>query len=280
MPDVQRGVQGSLLLLHHELLRAGGILEFKFRTRRFRAFRDRAEVIRDQFFRLRDVDVAGNRERRVVWDVPRFPKVAELLDLRLVNVLHRADGRPRVGRVLQREADELLEQRAVGLVVVAHRALLLHDLALRFHALLVNAVVHHALALDPERELELVAREIEVVVRLVEARARIEISACAGDELVNRSARDVHAALEHEVLEKMREARAVWPFVLRADVVEHVARDDWRGVIFMQDHMEAVRQIVFGESDRLQRRARGLGERRRRERDRAGEEQEFGHGAG
>lgn len=39
----------------------------------------------------------------------------------------------------------------------------------------------------------------------------------------------------------MREARAVGPFVLRADVIEHVARDDWRGVILMQDHMEAVR---------------------------------------
>jgi hypothetical protein len=34
------------------------------------------------------------------------------------------------------------------------------------------------------------------------------------------------AALEHEVLEEMREAGAVRPLVFAAHVVEHVSRDD------------------------------------------------------
>ena len=49
---------------------------------------------------------------------------------------------------------ELLEQAAVGLVVVRAAAFLLDDLALRVHADLLDLAVHHALALDPEREAE------------------------------------------------------------------------------------------------------------------------------
>ena len=50
----------------------------------------------------------------------------------------------------------------------------------------------------------------------------------------------------------MREAGAVWPFVFAADMVEHIRGDDGHGVVFVEDDVEAVGQVVFDELDRFQ----------------------------
>ena len=47
-------------------------------------------------------------------------------------------------------------------------------------------------------------------------------------------------ALEHQVLEQVREAGAARPLVLGADVIPDVDRDDRAVVILVDDHVEPV----------------------------------------
>ena len=71
---------------------------------------------------------------------------------------------------------------------------------------------------------------------------------------------DVLRALEHHVLEQVREAGAARPLVLRADVVPDRHVHDRRRVILGEDHPQPVRQrrdlvLELGRTDRgLQRR--------------------------
>ena len=174
-------------------------------------------------------------------------KLPEFLQRRLVDVLHAADGHPRVRAAGEHELGEFFEQTAIGLVVVGAAAFLLDDLALGVHADLLDLAVQHAFALDPEREAELVGGQVQEKVRAVEAGGGVQAAARAGDELVQLAARDVVAALEHEVLEEMREPRAVETLVLAADVVEHVAGNHRHRVVGREDDVQAVGQVVFGE---------------------------------
>jgi hypothetical protein len=56
-------------------------------------------------------------------------------------------------------------------------------------------------------------------------------------------------ALEHQVLEQMREAGSPGLLVLRTDVVPDVDGDDRTAAVLMEQHVEAVRQRVLDERD-------------------------------
>ncbi len=60
---------------------------------------------------------------------------------------------------------------------------------------------------------------------------------------------DVGGALEHDVLEEVREPRLARDFVLRADVVPEVHGDDGGKVIFSQDVAQAVGQPLIGKAN-------------------------------
>ena len=68
-------------------------------------------------------------------------------------------------------------------------------------------------------------------------------------QLEVRVAGHVLRALEHHVLEQVREAGAPRLLVRRADVVPEVHRDERQAVVLRQDHLEAVRQRVLLERD-------------------------------
>ena len=55
----------------------------------------------------------------------------------------------------------------------------------------------------------------------------------------------VLGALEHQVLEEMREAGAARRLVLRADVIPEVHRHDRAGVILVDEHVEPVGERVL-----------------------------------
>lgn len=113
----------------------------------------------------------------------------------------------------------------------------------------IDLGVEHAFAFDPEAEFELVAGEIEVVVGLVEGSAGVEIAAGAGDEFIDGASGDIGGAFEHEMFEEVSEARAIGSFVFAPDVIEDVSGNDWGGVIFVEDDMETIGEIVFDELD-------------------------------
>ena len=54
-------------------------------------------------------------------------------------------------------------------------------------------------------------------------------------------------ALEHQVFEEVRKAGASRHLVFRADVIPDVDRDDWEGVILVDQHIEPVGQRVLSE---------------------------------
>ena len=56
-------------------------------------------------------------------------------------------------------------------------------------------------------------------------------------------------ALEHQVLEQVREAGVARALVLRTDVIPDVDRDDRAGVIFVEQDVESVVERVLGEGN-------------------------------
>ena len=141
------------------------------------------------------------------------------------------------------------EDAAIGLVLVALATLLLHHIALRVHPHLVHPGVQHALALQPQPQFQLVARQHLVVVGAVAVGVGVQHAAGLLHVLGELAAPDVLAALKEQVLEEVGEAAAVLRFVLAAHVVHHAHGNDGRAVVLVQDHVQAVGQVVFGKSD-------------------------------
>ena len=160
-----------------------------------------------------------------------------------------------------------LEMRPAGSVLGALTALVLDHVALVVERLLETRAVEqepHPVALQPQRELELVGRhDLEVVGSILRGRAVDVGGARLLQVLEVLVLRDVLRPLEHHVLEQVGEAGAPRGFVARADLVPDVDHHLGHAVILVQDHLEAVRQGVLLEVD--------LGEVRRGR---------FGRGAG
>jgi hypothetical protein len=164
--------------------------------------------------------------------------------------------------------EEVLVQRlldqAIRCVLDALAALVAHHVALVLQLRLVELLQQepHAVALEPERELELVGGQRLEVIGTVEIGGAIEVR-CARPfhELQMPVLRHVLGALEHHVLEQVREARTPDLLVGRSHVIPEVHRDHWQPAVLDEDHLEAVRQAVFLELDVRcdQRRRRSLG---------------------
>ena len=149
----------------------------------------------------------------------------------------------------------LLEPRAVRLVVDALAALVLHDFALIVELGLGQRLGEraHAVGLEPERELELIRWELLEIVRAVPRCRSIDVRARASARFLEQrpvhSVGDVARALEHHVLEEMREAGLAGALALRADVVHHLDSDYGRRVIDTIDDVESVWERILHVRD-------------------------------
>ena len=222
----------------------------RHRDRQVRVGRDRPEVRLDPCPNLIRLDVADDGEHGVVRCVVQPEERRDVLHGGRVEILHRSDRGVVIGMAVGEDrAEKLLDPRAVRPVVVRPALLVLHDLALVVEVLLRERVEEraHAIGLEPERELELVARQGLEVVRAVEPRRAVHRPAGGLDESDVLGLPDVCGALEHDVLEEVGEARLAGHFVLRADVVPDVHRDDRCEVILGDDESEAVGLALVGE---------------------------------
>ncbi len=220
---------------------------------------DGAEVLLDPGERLLGVDVADDRQHRVVRRVVRAEEGARVLQGGGVQVGHGTD-RGVVVRVALgvRQGGQLLERRAVRDVVVPLAALVLDDVPLVLHGLVVQGGQQgpHPVRLQPERELQLVGRHRLEVVGALEAGGAVEGAAGALDQLEVPVARYARRALEHQVLEEVSQAGTPLDFVARADVVPEADRGDRGQVVLGKHHAQAVGQPVLG---RCQAAGAGLG---------------------
>ena len=135
-----------------------------------------------------------------------------------------------------------------GRFSVLWRRSLLHDVLLVRQLGLIDLLeqVAHAIGLEPQRQLELVRRHRLEVVGAIEIRRAVDAGrAGAGEQPEVRVALDVLRALEHHVLEQVREARAAGRLVRGADVIPDVDADERHAMILGEDHFEAVRQRVL-----------------------------------
>ena len=169
----------------------------------------------------------------------------DVLEARGVEVLHRADRRVVVGVALGEERGVDVDERvAVGLVVVPLALLLLDDVALVVEVLLRHGVEEVAVpvGLEPEGELDGPGGDGLEVVGAVEPRRRVEPAALGHQRLEVLAAAHVARALEHQVLEEVREAGATGRLVARPDPDPEVHRDVRDGVVGAHDDPQPVGQ--------------------------------------
>ena len=213
-----------------------------------RAHRQRAEPLADQLLAGGELEVARYRQGRVGRHVPGPEEPLDVVERGRLQVLVLADRRVAIGMPLGIQRRGLGEQRlAVRHVVDALAALVAHDIDLVVEAALVDQVEQpaHAVALEPQRRLELVRRHhFKVVGAIGVGRAVDVLGPDVPQDLEVLVLADVLRALEHHVLEQVREAALARHLVARADVVPDVDRDQRHGRIRRQDHLEAVRQPV------------------------------------
>ena len=211
--------------------------------------RDGAEVLLDPSTRLLRVDVADDRQDRVVRRVVRAEERARVVQRRRVQIGHGADGRVVVRVALGiGQRGHPLERGAVGHVVVTLPALVLDHVPLVLQGLLVERRQQraHAVRLQPERQLQLVRGHGLEVVGALEARRPVERPASALDQLEVAVSLDLRRTLKHQVLEEVSQASAALDLVPRADVIPEADRRDRIQVILGEHEAQAVVQAVLG----------------------------------
>ena len=222
------------------------------RPRLRRVGRDGSEVTVDHREGRIGLEVPGDRQHRVVRRVPGREEVSNVVERGGGEVLHRADRRVVVGVPLRiDEGLDALVPVPVRLVVDAPAALVLHDVALVVELLQGHRrqQARHAIGLEPQRHLELVAGERVEVVRPIQPGAGVEGAAGRLDEAEVLPLLHVRRALEHHVLEQVREAGLAGLLVLAADVVPEVHRDHRRARVARQDDAQPVVEGVALDRD-------------------------------
>ena len=175
----------------------------------------------------------------------------DLVELGGLEVRDLADRRPMV-RMVRREqrAEHRHRREAVRTILVVLPPLVQDDVALVDELRLSDGGQEkaHSVGLHPQRELERAVWHDLPVVRPIRIRRAVERRARALQRLEVATV-VVLRALEHQMLEQMREPGAAWLFVLRSHVIPQVDGDDGARVIFVQEHIEAVVERVLRERE-------------------------------
>ncbi len=203
--------------------------------------RDRGVVLLDQRARGSRVEVADDHQRRVVGHVVAGEEVLERFHRRVREVLHRAVDRVRVlpARVGGRwpvEQDRLHE----GLVLLLLANLFFDHVLLVGQRFFGDGQRGHAIGLEPEHALEVIRGDRLVVVGPIGLGVAVERPAGPVDVPGVGALGHLGRAVEHHVLEQMREPGEALLLLRRADLVRDVRGHDRRAVVLAQDHLQAV----------------------------------------
>jgi hypothetical protein len=144
--------------------------------------------------------------------------------------------------------EHLLEQVCPNLsvrLIVALSFLVLNHAPLLVELVLTDGAdeMSHTIGLEPEHGVERILRHRLEIIGAVEPRGRVEIRRT---ELLQKGSIfvvEVLGPLKHQVLEQMRESGMARNFILRADVIPNIDRDDRRLPILMDDQGEPVVEL-------------------------------------
>ena len=167
---------------------------------------------------------------------------------------------------------QLDERLAVRLVVDALPLLVLDDVTLAVELALSQRRQEkaHAVRLEVQRQFQCVRGHVDDVVGPILGCRSVIVAARRFEQVVERALGHVLRALEHDVLEKMREAGSSRLLPPGTDVIPDVDRRDGNRLVLVEDHVEPVgeRELRVGDAQRsrgggVMRRGRlGLDERR------------------
>ena len=244
-------VVGRLVRHHHRRQRPGllevdpallgvhRLLRDVARHRR-RRLGDAGEVLIHQADRVVRLEVAGDQQRGVVRHVVGVVERADIINGRRIEVVHAADHRVLVGMHVEGMKADQLVQQAERRILDAHAALFLHHLALGDEGLLVHAQARHAIGFHPQRQRQVLRRNGLMKHRRVLVGIGVGLATNRGDDRRVLFGLDVLGALEHHVLEEMREAGPARLLVLRTHVVPQLDLDNRRRLVLVQDHDHAI----------------------------------------
>ena len=151
-----------------------------------------------------------------------------------------ADDRHAIGmRQILRRGDLLAQQRA-GFVVDTRAPLLDDHVALGQHHLVAQHQVGHAVGLERHDQPEPLLGDLLVVAGVVLAGEGVFVAAVARDQAREFAVGIAWRALEHEMLEEMRDARLADRIVGRADAVPHHVHHDRRAMVRHDHDLHAV----------------------------------------
>ena len=190
------------------------------------------------------IDVARDREEGVAGGVPRLVEGSGVVEGSGGEVVHGPDDGVLVSERVPGERVGRLERRRVGLVVDAQPLFFLHGLALVVELLLREDEGAHPVGLEEEPEVEALGRQRLVVVRPILGGRAVHRAAGLGDEPEVLALADVLRPLEHEVLEKVGEARFAGGLDAAPDVVRDVHGHEGDPPLGRHDDGEAVRQAL------------------------------------
>ena len=181
--------------------------------------------------------------------VVRPEELVGFFDLRGSKIVDLANRRPVIRMVAGKKRREHRHRREpVGPVFVVLTPLVEHHITLGRELLRSQRrqQISHPVRFHPERELERAGGHDLPVIRAIGVRRPVERRA-RGLQRLEEPAVVVLGALEHQMLEEVREAGVPRPFVFGSDVIPDVDRDDRTPVRFVQQHVEAVGERVLAE---------------------------------
>ena len=202
--------------------------------------RDRTEVPFDQREGRRRHDVAREHERRVVRRVAGCEVGPRVVERDAVQVGHETDRVPAPWALHEGLQVERFVHHPGHLVVDAEAPLLLHDTSLLLEVLRCDGEVRHAVALEVEDQREGLTREVVEVGGEITAGVPVGRATVPLDQVVEDAGTELLPAVEHHVLEEMRDAGPPLPLVPGAAVVEDVRGNDRRRVVLLDEHEKPV----------------------------------------
>ena len=220
--------------------------------RRLRPARDRPVIVLDETPRLGKVDVARHDETRVVGRVVGPEERGDVVVAGRREVRHGADDGPvvRVPGGVERLAEDR-EGHPVRPVLVRLPALVLDHVALAVDALGRHRAEQrrHPVCVEEEGEREPVRRRVGRVVGPVMRRGAVGAAARLLEPRVDGALRDVPGALEHEVLEEVREAGPARRLAGTTHVVPRVDADGRDRGVPVEHDVEPVGELEPLELD-------------------------------
>ena len=172
-------------------------------------------------------------------------KLDDIFNPRLIDIIDITDCGSLIRFIRIRHGDERLDRCAIRTVVIAALQLLNDNGALIVQILLRHIQAAHAIGFNPKRQRQLMRGHSVVISGVIAADISIGRAAHWFQQLIHRPARHMRRALEHEMLEQMREAAFAFGVVRRADAIPNIDRHSRRRCIAHQDDFQPVVQRIL-----------------------------------